>query len=152
MGNLFEDVRKLVCADYESMEAVDLSALFMKDEDEAMKIADLMEQATARTHKVFAAFHGAYHMLEKDSHGKKTFRSPDYGAEGHKVSLKKSALGEFVYAVLKAGGKIVSTYVMDAKYDGSYVEMLVQATESQKEAIEKATGMKLAEPSRLVLA
>lgn len=68
----------------------------------------------------------------------------------HSPTLTKASLGEFFYHVL-TNGAIVGQVWAFAKYPRSSVFMTIEATDEQKDAIEKATKFKFKPPPQITL-
>lgn len=74
----------------------------------------------------------------------------DYGGDGKAVSLSKSCLGDFVMAVMVHGGRITSSYCMNAKYPRSYCQFSIELPKGKKDEFERASGFALEKPPYLV--
>lgn len=73
----------------------------------------------------------------------------DYGGDGKALNLSKSCLGTFVYHLFRLGGNITSTYVMNNKFDRSYVQMAISLPDGRSAELTAATGIVLEKPSAL---
>lgn len=73
----------------------------------------------------------------------------DYGGEGKALSMSKANLGQFVYHLLKLGGRITGSFAMNAKYDRSYVQFSIVLPKGRREKLTELTGIALEEPSYL---
>ena len=74
----------------------------------------------------------------------------DYGSEGKGLCLSKSRLGNFVFHLLRMGGRITSTYTMNPEYPRCYVQMSVVLPEGKSQELQNITGVKLEKVSRLI--
>ena len=68
------------------------------------------------------------------------------------LNLSKTKLGLFVYHLLRLGGTIRSTHVLNHRYDRSYVQMAVTLPKGKMEELQNLTGVELEVPTRVVLA
>lgn len=72
------------------------------------------------------------------------WQTADYGAvDSRKPNLTKARLGEFLYHLCKAGGEIYSTYVMNARYNKSYVQFAIKLPEGRRKEFEEESGFPL---------
>lgn len=73
----------------------------------------------------------------------------DYGGEGKALTMSKTTLGQFTHHLLKLGGRITGTFVMNAAYDRSYVQFAIVLPKGRRDRLTELTGIALEEPSHL---
>lgn len=73
----------------------------------------------------------------------------DYGGQGKALSMSKEVLGNFVYHLLRCGGRIESSYAMAPEHARSYVQFSITLPKGRKEELERLTGVALERPSHL---
>ena len=89
---------------------------------------------------------------EFDVYGRRYYHTLDSSEPGRKaVSLSKNGLGVFSYHLFKLGGSIESTYVMNYKYDRSFIQMSVLLRPDCVDDFEKASGFGLTLPREVKL-
>lgn len=78
--------------------------------------------------------------------------TPDYGADGLKLRLSRTSLGDFMVALIKHGGNVKGVFSMSRDLRGAYVQMSITVPEKNVAALEAETGLRLDKPPRLKLA
>jgi hypothetical protein len=78
--------------------------------------------------------------------GQEFWVTRDYGGEGKALNLSKARLGEFMYHLLKMGGRVTDIHVMNAEYDRCYCQAAISLPAGQKEEFERISGFILEKP------
>lgn len=74
------------------------------------------------------------------------WESAAYGGEGAPVDISQESLGRFMNHILRLGGSVLSTWVMNRANPTSFVHVIVLLPKGRKQLFEQSSGFTLHEP------